>query len=76
MIMVTRLNKTTFYLNALLVETVEATPDTVITLTNSKKYVVKESVAEVIDSIEKYYRTVSVIKYFSHNESGGSHVPE
>lgn len=43
MIDLTRLNNTSFTLNAELIETIEEVPDTVITLTNGKKIFVKES---------------------------------
>lgn len=43
MILLTRLNGTEFYLNPELIQSVEKTPDTVITLLNEKKLVVRES---------------------------------
>ena len=43
MIDVTRFNGKSFVLNAELIEVMEETPDTVITLTTGHKYVVKES---------------------------------
>lgn len=42
MIQVTRLNGEKIIINLELIETVEETPDTVITLTNGKKFVVRE----------------------------------
>ena len=42
MIQATRLNGSSIYINPELVETIEKTPDTIITLTSGKKYVVKE----------------------------------
>lgn len=56
MILVHRLDGATFYLNAELVETVEATPDTVIVLVNGHKYIVRESAEEVISRILNYRR--------------------
>ena len=47
MIDVTRINNTRFVLNCDLIQTVEETPDTVITLTTGAKYVVKESCEEI-----------------------------
>lgn len=76
MISVSRLNGTPFVINALLIETIEATPDTVISLTNGKKYVIRESVQEVIDLVRQFYRDIYVLKYFSQNEIGGSNVSE
>lgn len=54
MITVTRFNKSQFVINAEWIETVEATPDTVITLTNGKKFVVTETVEEVIRRVVEY----------------------
>jgi len=44
-------------LNAELIETVEATPDTVITLTTGHKVIVQESVDEVIRLVVAYKRS-------------------
>lgn len=54
MFLITRLNGSIFYLNAELVQSVEETPDTVITLTSEKKYVVRESGRQVVDEIVAY----------------------
>ena len=42
MMELSRLDGSEFYLNPLLVETIEATPDTVILLTGGRRYVVRE----------------------------------
>ncbi len=55
---VSRLNKKTFILNCDWIETVEATPDTVITLTNGKKYVVAEKVEDIIAKVVEYKQKV------------------
>lgn len=47
MIDVTKVNGKKFTLNSRLIETIEETPDTVITLTTGKKIIVKESRQEV-----------------------------
>lgn len=54
MIKVTRLDRSELVVNAELIETVEATPDTVITLTNGKKLVVCEGVDEIIRRVLEY----------------------
>jgi flagellar protein FlbD len=54
MISLTRLNGTTYYLNADLIMTVEGTPDTVIALTNNTIFIVKDRPAEVIEKIIEY----------------------
>lgn len=56
MIKVSRFNGTTFVINCELIETIESTPDTVITLINGKKYVVNESVDDIINSVVEYKR--------------------
>ncbi|MFC4307416.1 flagellar FlbD family protein [Cohnella boryungensis] len=61
MIQVTRLNGTKFHLNALLVETVEETPDTIITLTTGKKFIVIENSSDVIRAIRHYLRSIGAL---------------
>ncbi|MBN1537976.1 MAG: flagellar FlbD family protein [Anaerolineales bacterium] len=58
MISITRFNGTIVYLNADLIQSVEGTPDTVITLTNNVKIVVRERPQEVINKIVAYQRLV------------------
>ncbi|MDR7435765.1 MAG: flagellar FlbD family protein [Armatimonadota bacterium] len=55
MIKLTRLNGSEIVINAELIETIEATPDTVISLTTGKKFVVHEPVNEVIEQAVAYY---------------------
>ena len=54
MIRLFRLNGALIVLNADLIETVESTPDTVITLSTGKKFVVTNSLEDVIDQIIQY----------------------
>ncbi|WEK56183.1 MAG: flagellar FlbD family protein [Candidatus Cohnella colombiensis] len=61
MVVVTRLNGTKFYINALLIETIEETPDTLITLTTGKKFMVKENCSDVIRDIRHYIRSIGVL---------------
>lgn len=58
MIEVTRLNGTTVLINSDLIETVEETPDTVISLTTGRKFIVKESRQEVKNLVKSYKRDV------------------
>lgn len=58
MIKLTRLNGKEFVLNDDLIEMMEATPDTVITMTNGSKVVVSESVEEVIERIVAFRRRI------------------
>ncbi|MBS5937372.1 endoflagellar protein [Clostridium sartagoforme] len=54
MIDVTAMNNKEFILNADHIEKIEEVPETLITLTNGKKYIVLESVDEVVDKVLKY----------------------
>ncbi len=56
MIKVSRLNGKEFYLNADLIEFIEETPDTVVTLTTGKKIVVEESAQDMIERIIEFRR--------------------
>ncbi len=62
MIRVTRLNGKEFVLNAELIQYIEETPDTVITLVNHEKIVVKEKVSEVIRRVTDYQREIRAFK--------------
>jgi flagellar protein FlbD len=53
-ITLTRLSGSVFALNSDLIERVDSTPDTVITLVDGTKYVVSEGLSEVVDSIRSY----------------------
>ncbi len=67
MILVTRLNGAVFALNPDLVERVDCTPDTVVTLVDGTKYIIAESVPEFIESV-RHYRA-SLIAQASRMES-------
>ncbi len=58
MIKVTRLNGEEFYINPDLIQYIEKTPDTVITLTNDKKVVVREGIEEIIQRIVAFKRQI------------------
>ena len=59
MIVLTQLNGSDIFLNSSLIETLERTPDTVITLTTGKKVIVRESPEEVIDKVVEFAAKVS-----------------
>ncbi len=71
MISVTRFNGTRFYLNAELIQTVEGTPDTVISLTNGVKIIVKEPPETVVDRILSYQTTIRNPKLSPHGSHSG-----
>ncbi|MDI6799967.1 MAG: flagellar FlbD family protein [Actinomycetota bacterium] len=58
MIELTRLNGSKFILNAVFVETIEATPDSVVSLIDGKKVVVKESPEVIVEEIVNYFKKV------------------
>lgn len=58
MIQVTRFDQQSYFLNPLLIETVEATPDTMITLITGRKLLIKESLDEVLQRMNQFYQTI------------------
>lgn len=58
MIDVTRMNGKQFTLNSDLIETIEETPDTVLTLTTGKKIIVKESRQKVKNLVKLYQKEI------------------
>lgn len=62
MIKLTGLNYKEFYLNCDLIERLESTPDTVISTTTDKIYIVRESPEEVIRRIVDFKRKYMMYK--------------
>ena len=60
MIVLTRTSGTKFYLNPELIQTVESTPDTIITLVNNKKFIVKDTPGEIAERFMAYRRQTMV----------------
>ena len=58
MILVTRLNGPAMALNCDLIERAEATPDTVLTLVDGTKYVVHESVEDVVRRVREFRASI------------------
>ena len=59
------INGTHIILNSDLIEFIEATPDTVISLSTGKKLMVKETVDEVIEKIVLFRQRVGILaKHF------------
>ena len=58
MIALTRLNNQPLVVNADLVKFVEESPDTLITLLNGEKFMVRESAREVVERIVQFRREV------------------
>ena len=58
MIQLTRLNNHPLTVNSDLVKFIEQSPDTVLTLINGEKILVRESVAEVVSRVVEFRRAV------------------
>lgn len=58
MIELTKLNNIKFTVNAEKIEVVEETPDTVVTLTTGKKFIVKESRQDVTNLVLEYKKAI------------------
>lgn len=69
MIVVTRLNGPQFAVNPDLIQRIETTPDTILTLIDGTKYVVAESLAEVTERIVTY--RASVVARTMESRRGG-----
>ena len=65
MIELTRLNGKDLVVNAELIELIESTPDTILTLTTGRKIMVKESVEEVVKKVKEYIKEIKGIKIWT-----------
>ena len=61
MIHVTRLNNEEFIVNADLIEFIEKTPDTVLTLITGKKIMVRETSDEIVHRVLEYRRQAGLL---------------
>ena len=69
MVSLTRLTGAEFALNPDLVERVDCTPDTVITLVDGTKYLVAESIDDVLESVLEFRaRIIATAGAFERNE--------
>jgi flagellar protein FlbD len=68
MIELTRLNGHPMVLNSDLIKTAEASPDTMLTLINGEKLIVREEIGEVVERILAYRsRLLAVVSRRLHN---------
>lgn len=82
MIVVTRMHGSALALNCDLIERVEASPRTILTLVDGTRYVVRESVDEVVDKVRAFRASVIVLAHEQERErllladgGGGSELP-
>jgi flagellar protein FlbD len=75
MIIVTRLHGATLAVNCDLIERVESTPETVLTLVDGSRYVVRESVAEIVDRVRAFRASVVLLAgRLDERETAGQHL--
>jgi flagellar protein FlbD len=67
MIKLTRLNHVPLIVNSDLIEQIEVTPDTVISLTSGQKLIVLESAEEIVEKVISFRK--SVLSSFPGRES-------
>ncbi len=57
---ITRLNGTVILLNTEFIEVAEEVPDTVVTMKNSHRYTIKESIAEILARADSYRKGIFI----------------
>jgi len=70
MIKITRLNNVEQIINSELIEFIDSTPDTNITMTTGRKIIVRESVDEIINRVVAYKKRIFAIDKESNIFSG------
>ena len=71
MIVVTRLNGPRFAVNPDLLQRVESTPDTILTLIDGTKYIVTESLEDVTELVVRYRARVAAATLdYSRDQAG------
>jgi flagellar protein FlbD len=59
MILLTKINKAPIAVNSDLIQWIEETPDTVLTMTNNDKVVVVEGISEIIEKVVHFRRHIN-----------------
>jgi flagellar protein FlbD len=67
MVTLTKMNNSLITVNEDLIESIEETPDTVITFTTGKKLIVKENIQEIVSMIKVFKKEIysNIEKNFS-----------
>jgi flagellar protein FlbD len=60
MINITKLNDKDMVINCELIESIESTPDTTITMTTGRKLIVRDTVDDVLEKIIAYKQRISI----------------
>jgi flagellar protein FlbD len=69
MIKVTHLNEDTFYVNCELIEQMEETPDTVLTMLSGRKLLVAESAEDIIKLTVEYKQKINGVRVKKDKDS-------
>lgn len=75
MIVVTRLNGPQFGVNPDLLQRIDSAPDTILTLIDGTKYIVEESMTEVIELVQEHRATLLARAQAMHATFGGTDGP-
>lgn len=75
MILLTRLNGSTFAVNPDLVERIQESPDTSVVLVDGTTFIVTETVDEVIDEIAHYRARVIALAHSMHHDAPAAPAP-
>ncbi|WP_068774631.1 flagellar FlbD family protein [Paenibacillus sp. FJAT-26967] len=62
MVRLTRMNGKPLVINALMIESMEETPDTIITLINGKKIMVLEAEAVIMEQVEQFLQRIGAVQ--------------
>jgi len=72
MIVLTKINKAPIAVNSDLIQYIEETPDTVITMTNNDKVVVQEGMSEIIQKVVHFRRLINRLIECEHERQRGN----
>ncbi|MGP4059833.1 hypothetical protein HLI_01645 [Halobacillus litoralis] len=62
MISLSKLNGQPFTFNAIYIEHIQSNPDTTITTTSGRTFLVKESEEEVVRQVKKFYQQIGLLR--------------
>ena len=60
LITITKLNDKEMVINSDLIESIEAMPDTTVTMTTGRKYIIKTSIDEMLEKVMEFRRQINI----------------
>jgi flagellar protein FlbD len=60
LITITKLNDKEMVINSDLIESIEAMPDTTVTMTTGRKYIIKTSIDEMLEKVIEFRRQINI----------------